>query len=184
LAAIASITEELLLKMKMINLFKLFVISILLFSEIISAQKAPKDFEIYFTFGFHKDETVFDSRNSTLIVQGIDTLMTFKFKLSAEEKQTIYEELLKINFFDYPEKYSYQHSDTEEVFIDRPCQHYFLTVKNKNSSKNVEWDNCMQSRSKDEKHVALMDLDRTIEKIIWARQPLKDYHSSKMSDPD
>jgi hypothetical protein len=167
--------------MKMINISKLIIKTfIILFSEIAFAQKAPKGFAIYFKFGFHKeDATIYDSRTNTLIVQRIDTTMKFNLKLNDEEKQTIYNEAVKINFIDYPEKYLYQHLDTEEAFSSSPCQHFFLTITNNYKSKYVEWDNCIQTKTKDEKHAALMELDRTIEKIIWARNPLKDYQSSK-----
>jgi hypothetical protein len=186
LVPISKTPTTLLPRIKRNSFLNLFIISIFLFSEIISAQKAPNDFGIYFKFGFHKeDATHFDSRKKTLIVQGIDTLITIKLNLSAPEKQTIYEELIKINFINYPDKYIYQPSDTEEVFISSPCQHYFLTTTYNHISKYVEWDNCIQTKIKDEKHIALMNLDRIIEKIIWAKKPLKDYHPSRMgADPN
>ena len=152
-----------------------------LFVQLVFGQKMPKDFELTFQFGFHaEDATLFDSRKSKLIVQGLDTVMNFKIKLTKQEKQTIYNELQKINFIGYPEKYLYQNSDTIRMYVISPCQHYFLTVTLNNNLKTVEWDTCLQSIIKDEKHTALMTLDRVIEKIIWARNPLKDYHPTRM----
>jgi hypothetical protein len=172
--------------MKIIKYYYLLIIIIVLISEIVCAQKVPDDFCVNFNFGFHKKDATFDSRKGTLIVNGIDTTITFKLNLSDEEKQTIYNKLIKINFNDYPEKYLYQHSDSEEVLIVSPCQHYFLTITSQyKSKKNVEWDNCAQTKTKDDMHAALMELDRLIEKIIWSRNFWKDYHPSKMEfDPE
>jgi hypothetical protein len=165
----------------MIKYYYLFIITIILFSETVWAQRVPDDFGVNFKFGFHKtDATLFDSRMGTLIVNGIDTTITFKLNLSDGEKQAIYTELIKINFNDYPEKYLYQHADSEKVLINSPCQHYFLTITSQYRSKHVEWDNCAQTKTKDEKHAALMELDRMVEKIIWSRNSLKDYHPSKL----
>lgn len=171
---------------KRIIYLKLFAIFSFLFSGSVLAQKVPKNFNIFFEFGFHKkDATIYDSEKNKLFVHGIDSLMIFDLKLSVEEKKTIYKEIQKINFIDYPEKYVYKHFDTAEVFIDSACEHYFLTVLYKNNSKKVEWDNCVETRIKDENHVVLMKLGRLIEKIIWAKNPLKDYHPTRMRfDPN
>ena len=166
-----------------IHLILLAILNIL-FVGVISAQKMPKDFELTFKFGYHAEEaTFFDSKKGTLVVQGLDTVMTFKLKLTSKEKQTIYNELKKINFISYPEKYKY--ADSLNTTVSSPCRHFFLTTLLNNNFKAVEWDNCVNSINKDEKHAALMSIDRVIEKIIWARNPLKDYHSARVRfDPN
>lgn len=166
-----------------IHLILLAILNIL-FVGVISAQKMPKDFELTFKFGYHAEEaTFFDSKKRTLVVQGLDTVMTFKLKLTNKEKQTIYNELEKINFISYPEKYKY--TDSLNAFLSLPCRHFFLKIILNNNFNEVEWDNCVHSTNKDEKHAALMTLDRVIEKIIWARNPLKDYHPARVRfDPN
>lgn len=166
-----------------IYLIPIIILNILFFG-LISAQKMPKDFALTFKFGFHaKDATIFDSKKGTLVVQGVDSVMTFKLKLTNKEKQTIYSELKKINFISYPEKYKY--TDSLNAFLRSPCRHFFLKIILNNNFKAVEWDNCVHSINKDEKHAALMTLDRVIEKIIWAKNPLKDYHPARvMFDPN
>lgn len=175
-----------LFKMKLILHLFLIVLFSLLFCGAAAAQKMPKEFWFTFRFGFHdKDATLFDAKKKTLIVQGLDTVMTFKLKLTSREKQTIYNELQKINFIEYPEKYIYQHADTSKTYINSPCRHYFLTVNLNSKLKNVEWDNCIQSSEKDERHAALITLGKVIEKIIWAGNPLKDYRPSRvLIDPN
>ena len=166
-------------------LFLFVLLTFPLFGKLL-AQKMPKDFQFNYKFGFsRKDQTIYDSKGDTLFVTGIDTIMKFKLKLTKEEKQSIYMEMQKMNFTDYPEKYKYQYPDSVEALVRTPCKKYFLTVTIKNNSKLVEWNNCIECKVKDDKHAALMQLDRFIEKIIWARNPLKDYHPRKMQiDPD
>ena len=150
------------------------------------AQKGTNDFEFNFKWGFsRRDQNIFDSKTDTLLVTGIDTIMKFKLHLTKEEKQSIHLEIQKMNFKNYPEKYEYQHPDSEEAFIAQPCPKYFLTVTNNKNSKLVEWNNCIHCKVKDEKHAALMQLDRLIEKIIWSKNPLKDYHPNRVRiDPN
>jgi hypothetical protein len=172
--------------MKLNGCLFLVVLFSLLFCGAAAAQKMPKEFWFTLRFGYHaKDATVFDSKKKTLIVQGLDTVMTFKLKLTRQEKKTIYNELQKINFIEYPEKYIYQHADTSKTYINSPCRHYFLTVNLNSKLKNVEWDNCIQSSEKDERHAALITLGKVIEKIIWAGNPLKDHRLSRvLIDPN
>lgn len=169
------------------NFFKIILFHFFfLLCDNVSAQKSPRDFGLVFKFGYRvKDATLFESKKKTLVVQGLDTVMTFKLKLTRKEKETIYNELQKINFIEYPEKYIYQHADTSKTYINSPCRHYFLTVNLNSKLKNVEWDNCIQSSEKDERHAALITLGKVIEKIIWAGNPLKDYHPSRvLIDPN
>lgn len=159
----------------------LFTIFTFLFIEPVYAQKIPKNFDVNFKFGFHaKDATLFDSKKKTLVVQGVDTVMTFKLRLTGKERNTIYKELQKINFLGYPEKYKYQFTDSLKTFSNSPCQHYFLTITLKSNLKTVEWDDCIRSINKDERHAALMTLGGIIENIIWSGNPLKDYHPTRM----
>lgn len=164
------------------RLFKsLFLISsffILSFGEAL-AQQAPSDFQIIFKFGFTKnaeDLTIFNSKESTLIVHGVDTVMTLPLAFSKDELNQVYGELQKINFSGYPEKYIYQHPDTEQAYIMRPCNGYSLTITSDKKTQSVEWNSCISSKTKDAKHVQLMQLDRFIERLIWSKRPLKDYH--------
>jgi hypothetical protein len=166
---------------------KLLTILFLIVSvSVFGQQKMPKDFEFNYKYGFsRKDQTIFDSKSDTLIVTGVDTIMKFKLNLTSEEKQSIYQEMQKINFLDYPESYFYQHPDSVEALVGTPFQKYFLTITVSNNSKMVQWNNGVECKVKDEKHAALMQLDRFIQKIIWSRNPLKDYHPAKMlTDPD
>lgn len=172
--------------MKTNKYFTILLLFIFLFCFKLFAQKDPVDFEFNFKFGFNrKDQTIFDSKSDTLIVTGIDTIMRFKLSLTKKEKQSIYEVLQKINFTSYSEEYNYQHPDSVKAFIVNPCQKYFFTLTWNDNSKLVEWNNCVQSKAKNEKHAALMSLERFIEKIIWSRNPLMDYHHDKMQfDPE
>jgi hypothetical protein len=162
------------------HLFILLLFISLVYGELL-AQKMPKDFQFNYKFGLYiEDQTIFDSKSDTLICHGIDTIMKFKINLTEEEKESIFEEMQKINLTSYPERYYYQHPDSVEAFIGSPFHRYFLTITTNGNSKLVEWDNSIESTAKDEKHEALMQLDRFIEKILWSRNPLKDYHPKRM----
>lgn len=148
-----------------------------------SAQQAPADFQIVFKFGFTRnveEQTTFSSKENTLIVHGVDTVMTLPLTFTKDEMNQVYGELLKINFSGYPAKYIYQHPDTEQAYMMRPCNGYSLTTTADKKTQTVEWNSCISSKTKDPKHVYLMELDRFIERLIWSKRPLKDYHPGKM----
>ena len=105
--------------------------------------------------------------------------------MTAKDKNSIFKEIQKINFSDYPQIYLYQHHDTVEAIIGTRCQKYFLTTTLYGISKLVEWNNFTTAITKDEKHEALLKLGQYIENIIWSGNPLKDYHPIKMQiDPN
>jgi hypothetical protein len=156
-------------------------IFLLFFTATISAQDLS-DFNFFFKFGFggKLKPTTYYSRNDSLTVYGLDTVMYFSLKLSPEEKKNIFNKFIEINFMKYPEKYFYQYSDSEQTVVSPPCQKYSLTIFIDKESKTVEWNNCIHSINEDPKHTNLMQLDRLIEKIIWDKKPLKDYHPKRM----
>jgi hypothetical protein len=156
-------------------------ISLLFFTAMTSAQDLS-DFNFSFKFGFggKLKPTTYYSRNDSLTVYGLDTVMYFSLKLSPEEKKTIFNKFNEINFTKYPEKYIYQYSDSERTVVSPPCKKYSLTIFIDKESKSVEWNNCIQSVDPDIKHSNLMQLGRLIEKTIWDKNPLKDYHPKRM----
>lgn len=148
---------------------------------VLPAQTSTKNFQFNFKWGFSRDDqTIYDSKTDTLLVTGIDTIMKFKLNMTEQEKQSIREEMEKIDISSYPEKYEYHHPDSVEGFLDSQCQKYFLITTINGNLKKVDWNDCIQSKARDEKHEALMQLDKFIEKIIWSKKPLKDYHPQKM----
>jgi hypothetical protein len=140
----------------------------------------PRDFTFNFTFGFSQEPTNFDEKKNILTVLGVDTSMKINLSITSEEKQKIFDKLQEINFTSYPDKYRYHYPDTEETFVGTPCNRFYLTITTNGKTKTVEWNDCIQSKIKDEKHEALMQLRRLIEKIIWSYNPLKDYHPKRM----
>jgi hypothetical protein len=144
------------------------------------AQTMPGDFTFNFTFGNSREPTNYDDKKSILTVNGNDTTMKIRIVLTNEEKQNIYDKLREINFISYPEKYSYHHPDSEQAIVCTPCNGFYLTITTNGVIKTVNWSDCVQSRTKDEKHEALMQLNRLIQKIIWAYNPLKGYHPKYM----
>jgi hypothetical protein len=154
---------------------------LLFFTHTISAQDLS-DFNFFFKFGFggKLKPTTYNSKTDSLTVYGLDTVMYIPLKLTSEEKKAIFNKLTEVNFLKYPEKYVYQYSDSEHTVSSPPCQKYSLTLFNDKDSKSVEWNNCIQSINQDTKHSNLMQLDRLIEKIIWDKKPLRDYHPKEM----
>ena len=168
----------------------LLLILIFTVTQLTKAQTVPTDFTFNYTFGFglkktYDHRTNYDEKKNILTVYGVDTVMKFSLKLTLAEKQNIYEKLYEINFTSYPNKYSYQYHDTVEAFIEKPCQQFSLTVTADSKTKSVDWNNCVYASTKDLRYEALKELDRIIQKRIWAYNPLKDYHPTKMNfDPE
>ncbi len=174
------------------NIKQLLLVFGFIFSvtELTKAQIMPTDFTFNYSFGFGLKKTVdhrtnYDGTNNMLTVYGVDTVMRISLSLTPNEKQKIYDELQKINFTSYREKYLYQQPDSVEAFVGIPCSHFLLAVIADSKVKSVDWNDCLKVATRDLKHEALMQLDRLIQKIIWAYKPLKDYHPTRMKiDPE
>lgn len=94
-----------------------------------------------------------------------------KMPLGKEEMNRIYQKMLEIKFFDYPDKFSVTPPSGEPVGMVTPCSKYFLKVEVNSKIKELSWDDCITN--KDERADKLRELIRFIENIIESRTEYK-----------
>src|SRR5436190_17842792 len=117
------------------------ILLLLLLSVFINAeaQELPRDFQFNFKLGFSKkDQSIFDSKSDSIFINVPDSILKFKINLSKDEKQFIYNELQKINFMSYPEKFLPQIPDTLVLIVGSPSKKFFLIVTFDSNSKLVD----------------------------------------------
>ena len=157
----------------------LSLIFIFSLSKIASAQNFSKHFNFVLNFGI--SERPLEKRSELNTIENtfrgdlVDTLITIKLKLTRKVKQKVFDELMKMDFKNYPEKYNYNfsHAKNELVSSGTPCTSYKLIVSFGDSTQSVQWNDCIRTTTKDEKHEALMNLSKSIWQLIYTNKSYK-----------
>lgn len=100
-----------------------------------------------------------------------DPPVKIKMSLSREETDRIYQKMLEIDFFDYPDKFSVTLSTGEPIGTVTPCSKYYFKVANNSKIKELSWDDCITN--KNERADKLRELIKYIENIIKSRTEYK-----------
>lgn len=97
--------------------------------------------------------------------------------LTKEEMSKIYQKMLEINFFDYPDKFSVTAPIGEAVGMVTPCSSYYFKVANDSRIKELSWADCVTN--KNERADKLRELIRYIQSIIESKKEYRELPTPK-----
>jgi len=107
----------------------------------------------------------------------IDPPVKIKMSLTDEEMNKIYQKMLEINFFDYPDEFSVTVPIGESTGMVTPCSSYYFKVSDESRIKELSWDDCITN--KNERADKLRKLIRYIESIIESKKEYKELPTPK-----
>jgi hypothetical protein len=100
----------------------------------------------------------------------LDPPVTTALSLTREEKNSIYQKMVEIDFFEYPDTFSIT-VDTEEVGFFTPFSTYYFRVEYNSTMKELVWDDKIFAEN--ESAAKLRELIDTILKIIESKEAYK-----------
>jgi hypothetical protein len=128
---------------KMKKALLLFVITVLLIPITACGSSATaqtsNNFNFIFKYGVSGGNTL-DTFQGTYIRDLIlDPAITINLVLTAEEMDSIYQKMLEIDFFNYPDKFSVNVADNETKTEVAPYPTYFFSVVHDGKTKQLLW---------------------------------------------
>jgi hypothetical protein len=102
----------------------------------------------------------------------MDPPITVEMSLSEEEIDRIYQKMVEINFFDYPDKFSVSVPPGELVGTVTPNMSYYFKVEHDSGLKELWWDD--KIINEDEQADKLRELIALIRDIIESKEEYKE----------
>ena len=100
-----------------------------------------------------------------------DPSVTIDLSLSEEEKDIIYQKMVEIDFFSYPDEFSVDVSPGELIGIVTPYASYYFKVEYDSQTKELLWED--EITNPDEKADMLRELVLLIRNIIESKEEYK-----------
>ena len=97
-----------------------------------------------------------------------DPSITVNLSLSQEELDSIYQKMVEINFFDYPDEFSVSVPAGESFGIVTPYNSYYLKVKYDSKIKELWWED--EIKNENTKADQLRELIKLIRDIIESKE--------------
>ena len=101
----------------------------------------------------------------------IDPSITVKLSLSEEEMDRIYQKMVEIDFFDYPDRFSVPIPSDGPIGIVTPYSSYYFKVEYNSQVKELWWDD--EITNPDEKADRLRELIELIRDIVESKEEYK-----------
>lgn len=159
-------------KVRRLTVAAVFVMVVLLVVTACSTAPVttPSDFGLVFKYGVGARNEL-DTFHGTYTKDMIgDPPITIPMTLSEEELDRIYEKMVNIGFFDYPDEFEVTVPPGGLRGIVAPHSSYYFKVKQEDGFKELSWDaEIIEATTKDEKAERLRELIRLIRDIIEAK---------------
>lgn len=97
--------------------------------------------------------------------------ITISLSLTDEEMSDIYQKLLEIDFFNYPNEFTAKEGEIVGQRI--PCSSFSLNVSARSKTKNLSWNNCVLGDVKDERLTKAENLISYILEIVQSKEEYK-----------
>ena len=101
----------------------------------------------------------------------MDPSITVELSLSEEEMDRIYQKMVEIDFFNYPDKFSVSVPPSESFGILTPYPSYYFKVEYNSQIKELWWED--EIHNKDEKADRLRELIKLITDIVESKEEYK-----------
>lgn len=102
-----------------------------------------------------------------------DPPITIDLVLSEEEKEEIYQKMVEIEFFDYPDDFSVDVSPGATTTIVTPYSSYYFRVEYDSQTKELRWED--EITNPDEKAEKLRELITVIRNIVESKDEYKEF---------
>ena len=100
-----------------------------------------------------------------------DPPITVELSLSEEEKETIYQKMVEIDFFNYPDEFTVDVPPDEFIGIMTPYNSYYFKVEYNSQIKELWWED--EITNPDEKADKLRELVLLIRNIVESKEEYK-----------
>lgn len=128
-------------------------------------------FDLEFKYGITA-RNVLDTFEGTYTKDMVaDPPVTIDFALSEEEKEEIYQKMVEIDFFDYPDEFSVEISPDAAVTMVTPYSSYYFRVVYDSQIKELRWDDDI--KNPDEQADRLRELIMLIRDIVESKEEYK-----------
>lgn len=104
-----------------------------------TAQVANSNFNFIFKYGISGGNTLDTFHGTYTRDMILDPAVTINMVLTAGEMDSIYQKMLEINFFNYPDKFSVDVADNETKTEVAPYPTYFFSVVHDGQTKELLW---------------------------------------------
>ena len=114
-------------------------------------ESRPSDFNLIFKYGYgsiNKNElNTFDGTYTKDMV--VDPSVTINFSLSDEDMDRIYQKMVEIDFFCYPDEFAIPLPEEGIVSMGTPYQGYYFMVECDNKVKVLRWEDKITNKNED-----------------------------------
>lgn len=150
----------------------LFLVAILLGTIGCDKQTSGKaGFNLVFKYGVTAKNELDTFKETYTKDMVADPSITIKLPLSEEEMNRIYQKMVEIDFFSYPETFRVTVPAGELTSMVTPFSSYYFTVENNSQIKKLSWADDVTNP--DEKASKLRELIKLIKSIIESREEYK-----------
>lgn len=132
----------------------------------------PKDFNFVFNYGVGGKNQLDTIKGQYTKDMVIEPSISTNLKLTDEEMNTIYSEMIKINILDYPEEFKPKNNVFQTPFLT-----YHIKIILDGKEKTISWEDENISKSKDA--VQLRELFKKIQGIIVNKEEFKKLPEAK-----
>jgi hypothetical protein len=142
-------------------------------------ESRPADFNLVFKYGYGTvNKNVLNTFDGTYTKDMVsDPPITIEFSLSDEEMDRIYQKMVEVNFFCYPDKFVIPVPEGEFVGAGSPYQGYYFKVECGHKVKVLQWED--EITNKNEDTGKLRTLIRLIRDIIESKEEYKNLPSPR-----
>jgi hypothetical protein len=136
-----------------------------------TASPEQSDFNLIFKYGVtaRNELNTFNGTYTKDLI--LDPPVTTELRLSEEEMDRIYQKMVEIDFFNYPDEFSVTPTPGERGFIIEPYERYYFKVECDSKVKELRWKDIL--KNSDEKAAKLRELISLIKGIIESREEYK-----------
>jgi hypothetical protein len=114
-------------------------------------ESRPSDFNLVFKYGYGSiNKNVLNTFNATYTKDMVvDPSVTIDFSLSDEDMDRIYQKMVEINFFCYPDEFEIPLPEEGIVGMQTPYQGYYFMVECNNQVKVLRWEDKITNKNED-----------------------------------
>ena len=133
-------------------------------------ESRPSDFNLLFKYGYGSiNKNVLNTFNGTYTWDMVvDPSITIDFNLSDEDMDRIYQKMVEIDFFCYPDEFAIPLPENGIVSAETPYQGYYFRVEFDNNVKVLQWEDEIKNWNEDADK--LRGLIRLIRSIIESKE--------------
>ena len=128
------------------------------------------DFSLIFQYGVGAKNELNTFEGTYTRDMVMDPSITVNLSLTEEELDRIYQKMVEIDFFDYPDRFSVSVLPSESVGMVTPYSSYYFKVEYDSGIKEVWWDAEIINIHENEKADRLRGLIKLITDIIEAKE--------------